>query len=185
MIKYVTAPNFDEDVENVIFLAGPIQGAPEWHRKFYDLFKIKYDELEKQYTNLPYSIPDVTIASPKRDSGLEKTLEGYEEQVKWETTYLEEAGKSGVVIFWFVNKENTTYNDDGTERSYGKTSRMEYGEWKTRHDLLGLNVILGLDTEWQTEKYFKTRIKQDGSDIPIVHNMEDLVNETYKVIFNL
>jgi len=171
-MKYITAPNWTEIPENekVVFLAGPIQGSTNWHEECFQIFK----ELCK--------LENVTIVSPKREIGMEKNEEGYREQVLWETKHLHRAAKNGVVLFWFSNEKEIVYDPDGKQRSYGKTTRTEYGEWKTRHDLTGCKVVLGLDTEWQKEKYFKTRIEQDGSNIPVCSTLIETILETINLL---
>lgn len=173
MIRYISAPNWeriDKD-DKVVFLAGPIQGALGWHEEAYEIFKEEYKG-EK----------NIVICSPKRNSGMEKTIEGYEKQVNWETQHLKRAAKNGVVFFWFADQREIVYLEDGkTQRSFGKTSRTEYGEWKAYHDLgVCENLVLGLDTEWQKEKYFKTRITQDESNITVCDNLVDTIKQTLK-----
>ena len=74
--------------QSIIFLAGPIQGAPDWQAEAISVF-----------TSLK---PDITIASPRRE-----TFEGvsYDEQVDWETENLRKAGRSGVIMFWLAKEQ--------------------------------------------------------------------------------
>ena len=175
-IKYISAPNFVDikDNENVVFLAGPIQGALGWHEEAHKIFIEEYNKLD---TDL-----QITIFSPKRETGIEKNFTQYDVQVEWETLYLKKSGEQGVVLFWFANEKEKVYLKDGSLRPFGKTSRSEYGEWKARHDILGCDVVLGLDTDWQKEKYFRTRIEQDGSDIPICSTLRETIQETLNKI---
>lgn len=171
MIKYITAPNWVDIEENeiVVFLAGPIQGSSNWHDEALDMFMKKYKG-------------NITICSPKRKIGMEKTIDGYKEQVLWETKHLHRAAEKGAIIFWFANEKEQIYDSGGKIRSYGKTSRTEYGVWKTMHDIYKCNVILGLDTDWQKEKYFRTCIEQDNSNIPICNSLDKTINKTIKII---
>lgn len=70
----------------LIFLAGPVQGAPNWQSKVIAWFK----------TNYP-----VDIACPKWHGD-------YESQHRWETTHLEKAALRGCVMFWLANFEYET-----------------------------------------------------------------------------
>lgn len=188
MIKFLTAPNLDQISENdiVIFLAGPIQGSEDWHSKCFNLFKQEYEKLKNSYIELPWKpqFPNIIICSPRRETGIEKNEIEYKEQVLWETHHLRLAGKKGVVLFWFSNEKEQII-ENGKIRPYAKTSRFEFGEWKTRHDLTGASVVLGLDSDWINEKYFISRIEQDGSEIPICYTLEDTVKETIKICFNI
>jgi len=176
-MRLITAPNFEnvKDTDKVIFLAGPIQGSFDWHKSAIHIVETEM----KKWSQLP-NTPNIVIASPKRLTGKETTNDGYKNQVLWEKQFLERAGSNGVVLFWFCNQKEITLNDDGKQRSYGKTSRTEWGEWKCRHDFQGVDVVLGLDTEWQKEKYFKTRIELDESNIPILFDLKSTVLEAIK-----
>jgi hypothetical protein len=171
MIKFISSPNWEkiDDDEIVIFLTGPIQGSFNWHEEALKLFYEKCDA-------------NITIASPKRKIGMEKSEEGYKEQVRWETKHLHRASKNGVILFWFANEKEQIIDNDGKIRSYGKTSRTEYGVWKTMHDIYGCNVVLGLDTNWISEKYFRTCIEQDGSNIPICYTLSETIEKTINLI---
>lgn len=189
MIRYITAPNFETISENdiVIFLAGPIQGSEDWHKQCYNFLKKEYERLSTSYKELlPWKplFPNLVVCSPRRQSGIEKNEFEYKDQVLWETHHLRLAGKQGVVLFWFSNEKEQII-ENGKIRPYAKTSRFEFGEWKTRHDLTGANVVLGLDTDWSKEKYFLTRIEQDGSDIPVCYTLEETAKESIKLCFNI
>ena len=103
----------------VIFLAGPIQGGPEW---------------QADARNLIHEInPTVIVASPRRDYP-EGTFV-YERQVDWETHFLREAGRTGVVAFWLAGQVSETPG-----RAYAQTTRFELAEWKMRHEYEGASL---------------------------------------------
>jgi hypothetical protein len=96
----------------VIFLGGPIQGAPDWQRQAFDL-------LDKEG---PESL---VVANPRRDT-LGPDF-NYDEQVDWESHWLYKAGTGrghGVILFWFAAQI-----EEHPERVYAQTSRFELGEW--------------------------------------------------------
>lgn len=176
--RVINAPNREiiEPTEKVIFLAGPIQGAPLWH-----------DQLQYQLDRFSGNL---TICSPKRLAGKEKSRLGYQAQVQWETDHLNLAAQQGVIIFWWANQAYKVYENTfwqwcpglRTERHYAKTTRIEWGEWKAKHDLVGCKVILGLDTKWVDERYLTTRLQQDGSQIPIVYSLEDMAKKIVEML---
>lgn len=98
----VICPNEIKDVKNKwkVFLAGPIQGAPEWQ------------------FNVPY-IKDVVYLCPRRKSLHDENF-NYDEQVNWETEALRMAN---VVLFWIPEPA-----EDIDGRSYAQTTRFELGE---------------------------------------------------------
>lgn len=88
-----------------VFLAGPIQGAPEWQFEM------------PEYDN-------VVWFSPRRPSTLDKSTFNYNEQVEWETKALL---SSNVVLFWIPKQLETVEG-----RSYAQTTRYELGEYIAR-----------------------------------------------------
>lgn len=116
----------------VIFLAGPIQGAPDWHSE-----AIRYFE--------PY---EIMVASPKRENWVGA---GYAEQVDWETKYLLHAAQTGAIMFWLA-KEQTHH----PERAYAQTTRFELAEWLFRDDQA---VVIGIEPGFSGERYIRHRLK--------------------------
>src|SRR3989338_9255350 len=107
----VLLPSVIVEVEGpVVFLAGPIQGAPDW--------------LEEAARILSEFEPALTVASPRAlPNEYEKFDEAhYRAQVDWETHYLRRAAREGVIMFWLA-KEKTHIH----ERAYAQTSRFEIG----------------------------------------------------------
>lgn len=114
----------------LIFLAGPIQGAPLWQTEAISMIRT-------------YSTT-VHIASPRRRK-LERLIkptasfaarftesfvgEMYIEQVDWETRYLNRAAENGCILFWLAKEENHICT-----RAYAQTSRFELAEWKKGAD---------------------------------------------------
>lgn len=94
-----------------VFLAGPIQGAPDWQH------------------NMP-EIDGVTWLSPRRTS---YNNFNYDEQVKWETECLRIAD---VVMFWVPEPAEVVEG-----RDYAQTTRTEYGEMLARGKkvIIGIN----------------------------------------------
>ena len=97
-----------------IFLAGPIQGAPEWQN------------------NIPNINAEVILLSPRRDN---YDNFNYDEQVKWETECLRIAD---IILFWIPESiENIEGHD------YAQTTRTEFGEYLARGKkiIIGINNI--------------------------------------------
>ena len=84
-VRVLRAPKYDITFENendiTIFLAGPIQGATEWHDEVINKIII---ELKNFRTN-----KNIIICSPKRTK-IDNNF-NYDEQVDWESYYLEKA----------------------------------------------------------------------------------------------
>lgn len=145
----------------IIFLAGPIQGAPDWQT---DAATIIH-ELDAT----------VTIASPRRDYP-EGTFV-YEMQVDWETHYLRAAGKLGVIAFWLAAQ---TIETPG--RAYAQTSRFELGEWKMRHQYEGTKLTIGIEEQFGNARYIKRRFGQDCPDVKIADDLETMCQNAVELV---
>ena len=110
MGKIISPIEFVEIITNpVIFLAGPIRGAPKWHEE-----AIKY--LFSQEENL-------TIVSPSRINRTKIPSEKFSRQREWELYYLDLASKKGAIMFWLPGE-----TEHKCEKSYGAMTRIELGE---------------------------------------------------------
>ena len=146
-------PEIIETTKPVIFLAGPIQGAPDWQT---GAASIIYD-LD----------PNITIANPRRNYP-EGTFV-YEKQVDWETHFLRAAGQKGVVAFWLAAQ---TLDTPG--RSYAQTTRFELAEWKMRHEYEGAKLTIGIEEGFGNARYIRRRFGQDAPEVNVVDNLEEM-----------
>ncbi len=145
----------------VIFLAGPIQGAPDWQSQAIKIIR----EHSKN-----------TILANPRGEYLEGTF-GYGQQVDWETFHLRRAGAVGAIIFWFPKE---SYKISG--RTYAQTSRIELGEWKVRHEKDGVNLIVGIERGFSGERYIRRRFAQDCPEVPILDNLGETCLTAVKLV---
>ena len=86
-----------------IFLAGPIQGAPEWQN------------------NIPNINSEVILLSPRRDN---YNNFNYDEQISWETKCLRIAD---IILFWIPESIESIEGHD-----YAQTTRTEFVEYLAR-----------------------------------------------------
>jgi hypothetical protein len=84
----VQPPEIIDTPDDIIFLAGPIQGAPDWQTKAAHIIH----DIDKS----------VVVASPRKDYAPGEFV--YEKQVDWETHFLRRAGRTGVVAFWLATQ---------------------------------------------------------------------------------
>ncbi len=149
----VLYPPTHQEVEGpVVFLAGPIQGAPDWQKNAISII---------QRLN-----PAVTIANPRVEY-----LDGefvYEKQVDWETEYLNRAAKNGAILFWLAREQEHI-----PERAYAQTSRFEIAEWKARREKTKFNLIIGIEEGFSGARYIRRRVAQDCPDVPIVSTLQE------------
>ena len=90
--ELIQPPGYKDLIGPVIFLGGPIQGAPNWQ-----------GEATLNIHNLN---PDIAVASPRKDYAPGEFV--YEAQVDWETHYLNRAAEWGAVLFWLAKEAEDT-----------------------------------------------------------------------------
>lgn len=165
----ILPPNYLEEINSLIFLAGPIQGAERWQDKAVEIIE--------NYA------ADIFIASPRRSLEFDRTLkkgsftkEDYNQQVDWETYHLKVASEKGTVMFWLA-KEFKHY----CGRPHGQTSRFELGEWKVKHEKDGINLIVGIEKGFTNERYIRRRFAQDCPDMPLCFTLEETCKEAIRL----
>lgn len=141
--KFVSGP--------LIFLAGPIQGAPDWQSEAIRLVKAM--------------APDIHVASPRRKY-LDREFV-YEAQVDWETSYLRRAAQDGAILFWLAKEA-----EHRCDRAYAQTTRFELAEWKMRHERDGTKLVVGIEDGFTNARYMRRRLSQDCPRVPIYDNLE-------------
>ena len=157
----IIAPEYKETFAPIIFLAGPIQGAEDW---------------QSQAIEIIHRLnPEVVIASPRRPQ-FSKDFH-YEEQVNWESHFLNEAGKNGVIIFWLAKESEPIPG-----RSYAQTTRAELFEWKERHIYKDAKLVIGIQDGFTGDRYIKMRLGQDCPDITIHSTLEDVCRDALSQI---
>lgn len=135
----IIAPEVRPVFGPIIFLAGPIQGAPDWQAK-------AISQLAEDKSDVSFA-----IASPRRTDVTWKNA--YDEQVEWETRYLKRAARDGVILFWLAKEETPIPG-----RSYAQTSRYELGEWLTAFKGCGCrHLVIGIEDGFTGAKYIRKR----------------------------
>lgn len=145
----------------VVFLAGPIQGAPDWQKQAIHYFKEQ--------------APTIHIASPRRDY-----LDGefiYAKQVDWETHFLNRAALNGVVLFYLAKEAEHVPG-----RAYAQTTRFELGEWKAKNQLLQSKLVVGIEDGFTNAKYIKRRLSQDCPSVPICSSLLETCQAAIELI---
>lgn len=136
----------------LVFLAGPIQGAPDWQADAVAL--------------LHALAPHLAVANPRRVYPPDAF--DYAAQVDWETAHLRHAGRTGCVLFWLAAE---VAHD--CRRAYAQTTRFELAEWKVRHERDGAKLVVGIEPGFTGERYVRRRFGQDCPGVPIVDTLAD------------
>jgi hypothetical protein len=136
----------------LVFLAGPIKGAPLWQTEAIQL--------------LGEFSPELHIATPRRQ--YQPGEFQFEGQVDWETHHLRYAGKNGVILFWLANELQHQ-----CDRAYAQTTRFELAEWKVRHERDGARLVVGIDSRFTGAKYIRQRLEQDCPAVSICDTLAE------------
>jgi hypothetical protein len=137
----------------LVFLAGPIQGAPHWQA----------DAIRWFAENAPM----ISVASPRR---LDRSREfDYVAQVDWETYHLRRAAEGGVILFWLAREAESVPG-----RAYAQTTRFELAEWKVRHERDGVQLAVGIEDGFSGARYIRHRFGQDCPQVPVVSSLADV-----------
>ncbi len=153
-------PSLDHylDGRPAVFLAGPIQGAPDWQEQAIQIFAHEYTRF-----------PALNIFNPRFGK---VSSHNYAQQVLWEKRQLERARDHGAILFWFAAKDGSLPYEEG--RAYAQTSRVELGRafgWRDYNG--GVKIVIGIEPGYRgSEKYFKTLA--DEYDMPIYENLGGL-----------
>lgn len=156
-------PLYIPDTDQVIFLAGPIQGAPNWQQEA--VFRIAH---------LHNSPDTLHVLNPRREVVGDEF--DYAQQVEWEIRGLERAVKLGGILFWFAARDYSI--DVAKERCYAQTSRIEFGivtGWRDYNP--DLNVSIGIEPGYRgSDKYFRKRAAD--YPIPIFDSLENVCRDS-------
>ena len=147
-----TPPDYCNSTNSLIFLAGPIQGAPRWQ-----------NEVIKFFANYP-----INIASPRYIGKNEEMIGDwtpnitFQQQIDWELYHLNLAGEKGVILFWLSNESKHL-----CKYPFAQTSRFELGEWKERHLSRSSKLVVGIENNFPGSVYIEHRLSKECPKIPI------------------
>jgi hypothetical protein len=166
-------PNYRDVDGSLIFLAGPIQGAPEWHN-------IAIPRLQELCRCINVASPSKHVDEGYRamnPTKFDKTSdqEGWE-QVDWETFYLERAAKEGTILFW-LPREHTHI----CKRAYAQTSREELGKWFARKETRDVNIAIAIQEGFSGEQYLRYVLPKEHPGLVIGHSLEDVCHEALRL----
>jgi len=156
----IYVPDYKEIKSPLIFLAGPIQGAEDWQ--------------EKAIKKISESNPGLSIASPRGDYSKRKF--DYNTQVDWETYHLNQAAKTGTILFWLAKEKEHICS-----RAYAQTTRFELSEWATKQQVnKDLKLAIGIEPGFSGERYIRRRLNQDYPPLPIHSTLDKVCEEAIK-----
>lgn len=160
---FLQPPEITETSAPVIFLAGPVQGAPDW---------------QPEAANIIHDLDSkLIVASPRRDYEAAGIPFQYEKQVDWETHFLRTAGRAGVIAFWLATQVEETPG-----RAYAQTTRIELGEWKTERKYTQAKLTIGIEEGFGNARYIRRRFSQDAPDVKIARSLEEMCRNAVELV---
>jgi len=143
------SPDKDYSDKKIVFLAGPIMGAPDWQ-----------SQAIKDLADL-----DVYVANPRRENVVNFNLDL---QVDWESKFL---ALADVIMFWIPPKAS-----DVVGRDYAQTTRFELSEWaaKTNYNRHHKKIVIGIDDAFYGKSYIVKRL--NAENMSIYDNYADTIN---------
>jgi hypothetical protein len=162
-VRIITPPEITEVTTAILFLNGPIQGAPDWQADAVDAIRSQPPDHE------------LTIASPRK-AYLDGTFI-YEKQVDWETHYRSRCHKIGVNLFWLAAQTTDTPG-----RSYAQTTRVELGETMTEHIYTGAKMVVGIEQGFSNARYIRRRLAQSCPGVLVVDSLDDTCTEAVRLL---
>ena len=156
-MKLITpiSPEMDYADKKIVFLAGPIKGAPDWQA-----------QAIKDLADL-----DVYVANPRRENVVNFNLDL---QVNWESRFL---ALADVIMFWIPPKET-----DVSGRDYAQTSRFELAEWmaKTHYNHTRKQVVVGIDDAFFGKSYIVKRLQAEN--VPVYSTYAETLNKVRSLL---
>lgn len=132
-----------------VFLAGPIQGAPDWRGEL----------LNQEW-------PSGVLFLDPAQRGI--TDFNHQDQVDWETDYLNLADE---ILFWIPEEAEKIPG-----RDYAQTTRAELGEWLAKSSVYGKKLIIGIHKDFPGRQYFVERATRDYGVSQIYDSFESLLS---------
>jgi len=165
--------NYVKNVDTpLIFLAGPILGAPNWQDA-----AIEYLFSLNKY---------ITIVSPKKEikENISKYIlntdpNPFSRGRHWERYYLDIASKKGTVLFWLPGEEKHK-----CEKSYGAMTRLEIGQFMTRYKYdKSTRFVVGTDDKFSEINTIKFDLSLDAPEKKISKTLEETCRQALELTF--
>lgn len=160
----IIAPEYRTVTGPLIFLAGPITGAPDWQQCALEYLQEK---------------SPITVASPRRPQSLDEDFDPdeYIRQIEWEHTHLDRAAENGVTLFWLPKAAR-----DIPGRPYAQTTRFELGEAIARHYLRGTKLVVGIEPGFPGQRYIVETMYRKAFDVPVAFSLQQACDQALHLL---
>ena len=157
---YLQPPEIKEVQGEVIYLAGPLHGAPIW---------------QLEAARIIHEAKNIYAAS-QRDMYGNDSCE-YLKLPDWENYYHSRSAKCGAIMYWLA-KQTSIVNDS----NYAKDAINLLISDKQNHHMTGLKMVVGIEHGFLYENYIRRSIYRDSTNIPLLDNLRDTVMATVQLL---
>jgi len=148
MRRIIKSPNDTDILKDLdgplIYLNGPIQGTSDWQ--------------STAIRTLNEFAPNLHVASPRST----RFTGSFEEQLTWETAFIQRAAKSGCIVFWLARETNHRCH-----RAYAQQARFELGEWAVLSRAGLARIVVGIESGFTGGPFLHRRLTLAYPNIPI------------------
>jgi len=159
-----------------VFLAGPVHATIDWqsHAIYW----------------LRTMMPHVNVATPRNGNihpdvahsmYVSAPVSVHMPQYEWETKYLNEAARTGVIMFWLATEKPDEHE---CGRSHARTTRYELAEWKERYIRGEANIVIGAEPGFEGLKYIERRLAAEAPDLTIWKTLAHTLAAVHDILMN-
>lgn len=163
--------NFEENKDVFVFIAGPIDGTNS-EKMWQEIIMLKIQNgLKDVKIN-----KNVVLCSPRRLENPEDFV--YEEQVDWESKFLNKSANQGIVVFCFAKEMKKIEG-----RSFARTTRIEFGEWIAKGKKIdNFKLVVGYEKGFDGIEYIHKKLQDMYPEVKLKENIDEMVEEVVKLI---
>lgn len=170
MIKVILPNIYREITEPLIYLGGPIIGAPKWHNQAIDI-------LSSSDSDLIAAVPKKRINPQSQIEILTGDEDHFKRNREWERYYMNEASKKGSIIFWLPKEEN-----HNCHKPYASMSRYELGIWIARYVLDDdTRICVGAEEGFKDLDCIEFDISSDAPKLKVNRTLEETCQQAIKL----
>lgn len=161
MPEFITPPHeFTDTSLPTVFLAGPVQGAPDWQR-----------DLARKLQRSGFAM---NIASPRRTDEDMATFD-INAQVNWELDHIHAALHMGVLAINFAPQDHTLPYPEG--RAFAQTTRWEAGGAILGQEFFDghANVIMHVHPDYRGGNEAYARIVAARNHVPVTADEAEFI----------
>lgn len=159
----------------ILFLAGPIRNAPQWHT---DAVRIALKRGWEGFITSPAHQIETDLLDVVESDKLEYDV--FPRQRAWEQHYMYNAARNGCIMFWLCKEAAIRQFPN---KVYAHITMLELGKWIERKKLLPeTRLVIGTDGEFPELSTIEFEIGTELPEFVIHRSLEETVDAALKTI---